>query len=285
MTMSLMKSSKEFGENLPQTGAKTKRGAVDHAHRRTNCTETAPLSAVFAAPPWTEHGKACSLCVSNHGGDVSANSSSDPAHEPVVIKKYANRRLYDTGSSSYVTLEHLSEMVRRGVDFLVQDAKTGEDITRSVLAQIIFEQESRGQNMLPATFLRTLIRLYGDSLQSMLPTYLDMSMNAFVSGQERLREQVRTAFQTPASLSSFEEQTRKNMAVFEQAMRVWAPFAASLTAGAIPTMAGAAATPAPAKPQRGGEPEDATVAALRRQVEAMQRQLDELASEKAARKP
>lgn len=214
------------------------------------------------------------------GGVVSASISAETNAEQVVIKKYANRRLYDTGSSSYVTLEHLSEMVRRGVDFAVQDAKSGEDITRSVLAQIIFEQESRGQNMLPATFLRTLIRLYGDSLQTMLPTYLDMSMNAFLGGQEKLREQVRTAFHTPAALSAFEEQTRKNMSMFEQAMRAWAPFAASLNASAMPNAPNAAA-----KPPGSREPEDATVAALRRQMEAMQRQLDDLVSEKAGRKP
>ncbi len=109
---------------------------------------------------------------------------------PVVIKKYANRRLYNTAASTYVTLEHLSEMVREGVDFIVLDAKSGDDITRSVLAQIIFEQESRGQNLLPVAFLRRLIRFYGDQMQGFLPPYLDMSMESFSKAQEQMRENI-----------------------------------------------------------------------------------------------
>src|SRR3954470_22945097 len=109
--------------------------------------------------------------------------------ERVVIKKYANRRLYNTASSSYVTLEHLSEMVKQGVDFVVYDAKTNEDITRPVLAQIIFEEESRGQNLLPIQFLRQLIRFYGDSMQTFLPSYLEMSLNSFTQQQESMRKQ------------------------------------------------------------------------------------------------
>ena len=109
--------------------------------------------------------------------------------ERVVIKKYANRRLYNTASSSYVTLEHLADMVREGVDFVVYDAKTGDDITRSVLGQIIFEEESRGENLLPIQFLRQLIRFYGDSMQSLVPTYLEMSLDAFTRQQEQFRGQ------------------------------------------------------------------------------------------------
>src|SRR5215471_20135962 len=110
--------------------------------------------------------------------------------EPVVIKKYANRRLYNTASSSYVTLEHLAEMVRQGVDFVVYDAKTNEDLTRSVLTQIIFDEENRGsQNLLPLQFLRQLIRFYGDSMQALLPSYLELSLDAFTQQQERMRKQ------------------------------------------------------------------------------------------------
>jgi len=211
------------------------------------------------------------------GEVVTPTPSSEPPAEPVIIKKYANRRLYNTGSSSYVTLEHLSEMVRSGVDFVVQDAKTGEDITRSVLAQIIFDQESRGQNLLPATFLRTLIRFYGDSMQSFLPSYLDMSMEAFARGQERLRDQFRSAFHGKPGMTAFEDQARQNMAMFEQAMRLWAPFAANM----MPPQPG----PGEAVKPELRDSESDTVAALRRQMEAMQRQLDELSAEKLRRKP
>lgn len=214
------------------------------------------------------------------GDLVTQIPSGETPAEPVVIKKYANRRLYNTGSSSYVTLEHLSEMVRSGVDFVVLDAKSGEDITRSVLAQIIFDQESRGQNLLPATFLRSLIRFYGDSMQSFLPSYLDMSMDAFARGQERLREQFRTAFHGKPSMQSFEEQARQNMVMFEQAMRLWAPFAANM----LPHQQ----SPHAAGEPRGTETREAgedTVAALRRQMETMQRQLDELSADKSRRKP
>jgi len=113
------------------------------------------------------------------------------AGEPIIIKKYANRRLYNTAKSTYVTLDHLAQMVRDGDDFVVNDAKTGDDITRSVLAQIIFEEEAKdGPNMLPANFLRSLIRLYGDTLQGFVPGYLDASMETFAHNQEKMREQV-----------------------------------------------------------------------------------------------
>src|SRR3954464_1209117 len=112
--------------------------------------------------------------------------------ERVIIKKYANRRLYNTASSSYVTLEHLSEMVKRGVDFVVYDAKTNEDITRSVLTQIIFEEESQGQSLLPIQFLRQLIGFYGNNMQAFLPSYLELSLASFTQQQERLRSQFST---------------------------------------------------------------------------------------------
>jgi polyhydroxyalkanoate synthesis repressor PhaR len=184
---------------------------------------------------------------------------------PIVIKKYANRRLYNTATSAYVTLDHLSAMVREGADFIVQDVKTGEDITRSVLTQIIFEQESSGgQALLPVQFLRRLIRFYGDQMQGYLPAYLEMSMESFAKGQERMRDQFRTAFGGNPALAAFEEQASRNMHLFEQAVRMWAPFGAS--AGAFKP------------PEAGDATGDAeSLAELKRQMEAMQKQLDLIA--------
>ncbi|HLS58420.1 MAG TPA: polyhydroxyalkanoate synthesis repressor PhaR [Paracoccaceae bacterium] len=155
----------------------------------------------------------------------------EKAAEPIVIKKYANRRLYNTAKSSYVTLDHLSQMVREGLDFVVRDAKSGEDITRSVLAQIIFEEESKGQNMLPANFLRQLIRLYGDALQGFVPAYLEASMDTFARNQEKMREQLRQTFGANPAFQNFEALTRANMELFEQAMRMFTPFAAGAQTG------------------------------------------------------
>lgn len=151
------------------------------------------------------------------------------AGEPIIIKKYANRRLYNTAKSSYVTLDHLAQMVREGQDFLVNDAKTGEDITRAVLAQIIFEEEAKGPTMLPANFLRQLIRLYGDTLQGFVPGYLDASMETFARNQEAMREQVHKAFDSNPALANFEALARTNMEWFENAMRMFAPFATGMT--------------------------------------------------------
>ncbi len=181
--------------------------------------------------------------------------------EPVVIKKYANRRLYNTAASSYVTLDHLSEMVREGVDFVVQDAKTGDDITRSVLTQIIFEQESRGQNLLPVEFLRRLIRFYGDSMQAFLPAYLNMSMESFAKGQDQMREQFTRTFAGRTPMAAFEEQAQRNMAMFQQALSMWSPF-----------VGGAAPIKPSTSPSEGSK--DEQLAELRRQMEAMQKQIE-----------
>ena len=151
------------------------------------------------------------------------------AGEPIIIKKYANRRLYNTAKSSYVTLDHLAQMVREGLDFVVNDAKSGEDITRAVLAQIIFEEEAKGPTMLPANFLRQLIRLYGDTLQGFVPGYLDASMETFARNQEAMREQVHKAFEANPALANFEALARTNMEWFENAMRMFAPFATGMT--------------------------------------------------------
>lgn len=146
--------------------------------------------------------------------------------EPTVIKKYANRRLYNTGTSTYVTLEDLAVMVKDEEDFIVFDAKTGEDITRSVLTQIIFEQENKGQNLLPIAFLRQLIRFYGDSLQNVVPSYLEFSMSALTKEQDKFREQMSQAFGATA-LDAMEEQVKRNTEMFERAMRMFMPFGGS----------------------------------------------------------
>jgi polyhydroxyalkanoate synthesis repressor PhaR len=154
---------------------------------------------------------------------MATNMATDK--QPTVIKKYANRRLYHTGTSTYVTLEDLAGMVRQGEDFVVFDAKSGEEITRSVLTQIIFEQENKeGQNLLPVTVLRQLIRFYGDSLQSLVPSYLEFSMANLAREQQKLREQMAQAF-GPAAFHAMEEQVRTNMGFFTEAMRMFSPFA------------------------------------------------------------
>jgi polyhydroxyalkanoate synthesis repressor PhaR len=142
---------------------------------------------------------------------------------PVVIKKYANRRLYNTQTSCYVTLDHLSEMVKRGTEFEVHDARTGDDITRSVLTQIIFEEEAKGQNLLPIRFLRQLIRFYGDPMQSFVPGYLDLSMESFIKNQEEMRERIAKVF--GSGNQAVEALARQNMVLFEKSMQVFAPFA------------------------------------------------------------
>ncbi|MDI7773787.1 polyhydroxyalkanoate synthesis repressor PhaR [Asticcacaulis sp. EMRT-3] len=192
--------------------------------------------------------------------------------ERVIIKKYANRRLYNTATSSYVTLDNLSDMVREGIDFVVFDAKTGDDITRSVLAQIIFEEEGRGHNLLPIQFLRQLIGFYGDSMQNLLPTYLEMSLDGFSKQQERFRTQFPQAFGGKPGLGMFDEQVAQNLAMFDRAMRMFSPF----------SFANAAQTAAPAAPAAAPEPAPASgetdqVRELRQQMEAMKAQIDLLA--------
>jgi polyhydroxyalkanoate synthesis repressor PhaR len=185
---------------------------------------------------------------------------------PTVIKKYANRRLYHMGTSTYVTLEDLATMVRAGEDFVVNDAKTGEDITRSVLAQIMFEQESKGgqQNLLPTTFLRQLIRFYGDSMQALVPRYLEFSMDNLTRDQQKLRDQMAKTF-GPTAFNAMEDQVRANMAFFNDAMRVWSPF-----------------VPKPGdEPAKAAEPganaNSGELDALKRQMAEMQEKLESLA--------
>jgi polyhydroxyalkanoate synthesis repressor PhaR len=183
--------------------------------------------------------------------------------QPTVIKKYANRRLYHTGTSTYVTLEDLAGMVRNGEDFVVFDAKSGEEITRSVLTQIIFEQENKeGQNLLPVTFLRQLIRFYGDSLQSLVPSYLEFSMDNLAREQKKLRDQMAQAF-GPMAFQAMEEQVRTNMSFFTEAMRMFSPFAKRPED-----------KPDPKAGSAGEEKDD--LDALRRQMADMQAKLDKI---------
>jgi polyhydroxyalkanoate synthesis repressor PhaR len=185
--------------------------------------------------------------------------------ETTTIKKYANRRLYNTGTSTYVTLEDLAQMVKSGEDFVVFDAKSGEDITRSVLTQIIFEQENKGQNLLPITFLRQLIRFYGDSIQNLIPTYLDFSIDSLVREQEKFRGQMKNAFGgTP--LDAMGEQVRRNTEMFEQAMRMFLPFGTGRPDNSAPRPSG---TETP-------QASDNDFDAMRRQLDEMQKRLDKL---------
>ena len=201
-----------------------------------------------------------------------AETTSDAPTQPVVVKKYANRRLYNTESSSYVTLEDLANMVRQGRDFIVFDAKSGEDITRSVLTQIIFEEESQGQSLLPIQFLRQLIGFYGNSMQAFLPSYLEMSLNSFTQQQEQFRQQF-AAGQFPALKPGggyLEDQVRQNMAMFDRAMKMFSPFGFAAAATGRPEPA----APAPPAEAKGG---DDAIDDLKKQMAAMQAQIERLA--------
>jgi len=181
--------------------------------------------------------------------------------ERIIIQKYANRRLYNKATSSYITLEDLSKMVKEGQNFEVRDAKSGEDITRKVLTQIIFEEEGRGQNLLPIQFLRQLIGFYGDRMQAFLPSFLELSLDSFIRQQERMREQMTHV--TPPSMGVFDEQIRQNMILFDRAMKMFTPFA---------FRADDAAPPPPPTKLSASKDED-TLADLKKQMAAMQEQL------------
>lgn len=156
---------------------------------------------------------------------MARDDSKTRSDKPVVIKKYANRRLYNTATSSYVTLDHLCQMVKDEVDFVVYDAKTGEDITRSVLTQIIVEEEAKGTNLLPISFLRQLISFYGDNMQTVVPAYLEQMMSAFAANQERMREQMQETMSGMFPFSgNLQELGRQNAALMESAMRMFSPF-------------------------------------------------------------
>ncbi len=203
--------------------------------------------------------------------------------DPVVIKKYANRRLYNTETSTYVTLEDLAQMVRSERDFVVFDAKTGDDLTHSVLTQIIVEQESRsgGQTLLPIPFLRQLIRFYGDAMERMVPSYLQVSLEALAKEQDRFRKQFTTAFSPQGAFEAYQEQARKNLAIFEQTMAMFTPFSQGKppakkdeAGGAKEQSATPGATPA-TPPSAAGELDE-----LKAQLAAMQARIEKLSRDR-----
>jgi polyhydroxyalkanoate synthesis repressor PhaR len=190
--------------------------------------------------------------------------------KPVVVKKYANRRLYNTATSSYVTLEDLAKMIKDGGDFIVHDAKTNEDITRSVLTQIIVEQEQKGQNLLPISFLRQLISFYGDSMQFLVPGYLEQAMVSFARNQDQMRDTLRATFGI-FPFGQFEEMGKQNMALFEQAMKMLSPY------GGLNATPGKPPAPEPASV---ASAEDPRLKRLETQLEALTKQLDALTKNK-----
>jgi polyhydroxyalkanoate synthesis repressor PhaR len=193
------------------------------------------------------------------GATAAEGGGAKPA--PVVIKKYANRRLYNTSTSSYVTLDDLSQMVKGGRDFVVFDAKSGDDITRAVLTQIIVEEEQKGQNLLPISFLRQLISLYGDSMQWMVPRYLEQAMAAFALNQEQMRKSLQQTFGGMFPFGKLEEMGKQNLALFEQTMKMFSPFGAQAAAAAKPAE----------KPEAEGD-----IKELNDRINTLQRQVEEL---------
>lgn len=208
-----------------------------------------------------------------------AQKSSRSDDDVIIVKKYANRRLYNTATSSYVTLENLCRMVKDGKEFTVRDAKTGKDITGSVLTQIIFEEEGKGQNLLPIRFLRQLIRFYGDNMQTLVPSYLQMSMDMLSREQSRLKERLSNAFGGREQLGQFEEQIRQNFSKFENALRTLSPFGsrASTPERGTRNTPEIAAVPEPKKddPENNDQLDE-----LKRQLTRMQAQIDALTSVK-----
>ncbi len=201
---------------------------------------------------------------------MSEEQAQGAKAQATVIKKYANRRLYNTATSTYVTLEDLASMVKSGQDFLVYDAKSGDDITRSVLTQIIFEEENKGgaQTLLPVNFLRQLIKFYGDQMQGMVPSYLEFSLDNLTKDQDKIRKQVLDAVGVGDSFKGMEDQAKRNMAMFNDAMKMFNPFAAMMPGGV---------GPAAAKPQ--SQPSSAAASkddlqALKDQLAAMQDKLN-----------
>jgi len=206
-----------------------------------------------------------------------SNAGKAPAAEtdaPVTIKKYANRRLYNTATSSYVTLDHLCQMVREGTDFIVYDAKSKEDITHAVLTQIIVEEESKGHNLLPISFLRQIITLYGDNLQWLVPRYLEQSMAQFSHNQEQMRTYMEQSFGKLfpfGGQQQFEEMSRNNIALFENAMRMFNPFGGE--GGAMPGNGSAG------DGQKPGE-----IDVLKQQVDHLKQQIDQIQEAEKSKK-
>ena len=208
-------------------------------------------------------------------------ASKDPASEkkePVVIKKYANRRLYNTDTSTYVTLDDLAAMVKSGRDFVVFDAKTGDDLTHAVLTQIIVEQESRmgTQTLLPIPFLRQLIRFYGDSVERLVPSYLQITLDTLSKEQDRFRKTFAGAFTPAGAFEAYQEQARKNLAMFEQAMAMFSPFGAK-----GPTTAKPGEDPKGKSEPTAVAPKPDEIGELKDQLAAMQAKLEQLSRDRS----
>jgi polyhydroxyalkanoate synthesis repressor PhaR len=247
-----------FRANVPQL----ERGPV------AECERGAPNPYVAAQKKIPDRAKNAYLVLTRKRRRHSGTRNDMANSTPTTIKKYANRRLYNTSSSAYVTLADLAKMVKGGEDFVVYDAKTNEDITRSVLTQIIFEQEGiEGQSLLPTTFLRQLIRFYGDSMQALLPSYLEFSIDRFSGEQQAMREAASRIFGPEAfsagSFAALQELTKKNFATFNQALAMFSPFVS-----ATPT----AESPPPKKPNSEDDIDE-----LRSQLSDMQKRLESLA--------
>src|SRR5271156_3220841 len=196
------------------------------------------------------------------------NAKTPQESAPVIIKKYANRRLYNTSTSSYVTLDNLSQMVRQGGDFIVYDAKNGDDITRSVLTQIIVEEEQKGQNLLPIGFLRQLIGFYGNNMQWLLPRYLDYAMKSFSHNQDQLSKNLSSSFGGLFPFGPFEEMGKQNIALFEKTMKMFSPFGPE-----DGSMAAEPPAPAASPPDEAGTP---SLRDLTETVKQLQTKLDSL---------
>jgi polyhydroxyalkanoate synthesis repressor PhaR len=222
-----------------------------------------PVEKLSRATGLHEVGQPFTMAVGGKKSDAGDKS------KPVIIKKYANRRLYNTETSSYVTLEDLGEMVRSERDFLVYDAKTGEDLTHSVLTQIIVEEEGKsGSNLLPIGFLRQLIRFYGHSIEQLVPKYLEFSLATLTREQEKYRKQFTDTFGA-AAFEAMQEQARQNMAIFERAFAMFAPFSK------VETRSEEEKTP-PETPEPVNSATSREIAELKAQLSAMQAQLDRL---------
>jgi polyhydroxyalkanoate synthesis repressor PhaR len=199
----------------------------------------------------------------------AAKAAAPEGKPPIVIKKYANRRLYNTATSSYVTLEDLSRMVKAGHEFVVHDAKSGEDLTRAVLTQIIVEEEGKGQNLLPISFLRQLIGLYGDSMQWMVPRYLEQAMSSFSVNQEQMRKSLQDAFGGLFPFGSLEEMGKQNLALFEKTMKMFTPFPGANPGDRAPR-------PAPSGNPTAASADANTIKDLTERLDTLQKKLEEL---------
>jgi len=210
------------------------------------------------------------MAIRASNGDNQSSSDKDPGADgsaPIKIKKYANRRLYNTATSSYVTLDTLCQMVKEGKDFEVSDAKTGEDITRSVLTQIIVEEEAKGENLLPIGFLRQLIGLYGSNMETIVPNYLEYTMKSFAENQDRVRQYFSETVGGVFPFTGLEEMSKQNLTMFEQAMRMFSPFGAG---------APDASPSEKQEPSKGATSPSDEIDDLQKKLDALQNQLKNL---------